>query len=452
MNPLREPVPESVLFVVSTLRRYGHEAFVVGGCVRDLLLGRRPKDWDVTTSALPEQTVARFAKVIPTGMQHGTVTVLVGDAPIEVTTYRKSGHAPSKDAADAVQPGVTLLEDLAHRDFTMNAIALDPIAGTLVDPHGGAAAIVEQRIVGVGSALARFSEDGLRAMRALRFMATLGFTLDEEVIQAIVATRDVLARAAVERFRDELLKILAADKPQRALTLAQQTGALGLFIPELDAGVGCVQNRHHKYDVFTHTLVAAEHTTGDAIRRLGALLHDVGKPGTRAPYEDRPNEFSFLRHELLGAEMAAAIAERLKLSTDEKRRVVGMVEHHMFSAERGQKSSGLRRFLRRVGPELIPDLLALRIGDIVGKGMGEDAPAKLAPFIAALERVQSEPQLLSTRDLAIRGKDVMERLALPPGPRVGEVLSSLLEQVIENPELNNREALLALLSELPSRC
>lgn len=452
MHPFHTSVPESVLSVVSTLRRYDHEAYVVGGCVRDLLLGRRPKDWDVTTNARPEQTVALFAKVIPTGMKHGTVTVLIGDEPIEVTTYRKSGHAQSADDADAVQSGVTLLEDLAHRDFTMNAIALDPIAGTLVDPHGGAAAIAERRIAGVGSARERFGEDGLRAMRALRFMATLGFTLDEEVLRAIHATRDVLARVSIERFRDELLKILSGGNPRRALELAQQTGALGLFIPELDAGVGCVQNRHHKYDVFMHTLVTVEHTQGDAIRRLGALLHDVGKPGTRAPYDDRPNEFSFLRHELLGAELTAAIAERLKLSTVEKQRLVGMVEHHMFSAEPGQKASSLRRFLHRVGPELIPDLLALRIGDIVGKGMGEDAQAKLAPFIAALERVRSEPQLLSTRDLAIRGKDVMDRLGLPPGPRVGDVLAQLLEQVLENPELNNREALLALLSELPNRC
>jgi tRNA nucleotidyltransferase (CCA-adding enzyme) len=452
MPTFSTPVPQEVLSVVSTLRRHGHEAFVVGGCVRDLLLGRRPKDWDVTTDALPQQTVALFSRVIPTGMKHGTVTVLSGGEPIEVTTYRKSGHALSEDSTCAVQPGVTLLEDLAHRDFTMNAIALDPVADKLVDPFLGAAAIAERRISAAGRATERFAEDALRAMRALRFMATLGFVLDDEVTAAIATARQGLSGVSVERFRDELLKILAAEQPRDALRLAQRTGALGVFLPELDAGVGCTQNRHHKYDVFLHTLVTVEHTAGDAIRRLGALLHDVGKPGTRLPYDDRPEEFSFLRHEQLGAEMTAAITARLKLSTDEQRRVVGMVEHHMFAADPDQKPASLRRFLRRVGPELVPDLLALRIGDIVGKGMGEDANAKLAPFIAALTRVQNEPRLLSTRDLAVTGKDVMQKLALPPGPRVGELLASLLEQVTENPELNTREALLALLAELPNRC
>jgi len=449
---LRSQIPDPVTWVVATLQRRGYEAYVVGGCVRDLLMGRKPNDWDVTSSARPEETVALFPKVIPTGIKHGTVTVLVDGEPIEVTTYRSDGDYSDGRDSDTARFGDSLREDLSLRDFTMNAIAYDPVAGLLVDPFDGAKDISHRLVRAVGEAKDRFCEDGLRAMRALRFMATLRFELDLPVVDAIQSTLPLLGTVSVERFRDELLKLLGADQPHAALDAAQRLGALSLFIPELTDGVGCTQNRHHKHDVWTHTLVAVEHTVGDPIRRLGALLHDVGKPATRAPYEDRPGEFSFLMHELTGAEMTASIADRLKLSSAEKQRVVGMVEHHMFSCDPGQKPAGMRRFLRRVGPELVPDLLALRIGDVVGKGLGEDATAKVNPFREALERVQQEPQLLSTRDLAVEVADVMRELAVAPGPRVGEVLKSLLERVTEEPTLNTREALLALLPELSSNC
>ncbi len=451
-SEFRSHIPASVSSVIETLQQNGHQAHVVGGCVRDLLMGRKPKDWDVTTDALPAETAALFAKVIPTGMKHGTVTVLVDDEPIEVTTYRTDGDYTDGRRPDSVRFGVSLGEDLARRDFTMNAIAYDPRADSLVDPFEGKKAIVERKIRAVGRAEDRFREDGLRAMRALRFMATLGFELDATILIAVTATLNVLAKVSAERFRDELLKMLGAEHPRAALDAAQRTGALGLVIPELNEGVGCTQNRHHKHDVWTHTLVAVDHTIGDPIRRLGALLHDVGKPGTRAAYEDRPGEFSFLQHELTGAEMTASIAERLKLSSEQKQRVVGMVEHHMFTCDPDQKASNLRRFLRRVSPELIPDLFALRIGDVVGKGLGEDATGRVNLFREAIERVQHEPQLLSERDLAIDGRDVMRELALTPGPRVGTVLKTLLERVTENPELNTRDLLLALLPELPNNC
>jgi tRNA nucleotidyltransferase (CCA-adding enzyme) len=425
---------------------------VVGGCVRDLFMGRTPKDWDVTTSALPAQTAALFPKVIPTGMKHGTVTVLVDEEPIEVTTYRADGDYSDGRRPDEVRFGVTLHEDLSRRDFTMNAIAFDPTKEALVDPFGGEADIHRKLIRAVGEARDRFAEDGLRAMRALRFMATLELELEPSARLAIGETLHVLRKVSVERFRDELLKLLGAAHPAIALEGAQRTGALALFVPELDAGVGCTQNRHHRHDVWTHTVITVEHTVGDPIRRLGALLHDVGKPSTRAPYADRPGEFSFLKHELAGAEMTATIAERLKLSSAEKQRVVGIVEHHMFSCDPGQKPAGMRRFLRRVGPDLVPDLLALRVGDVVGKGLGEDATAQVIPFREALERLQREPQLLSTRDLAIDGHDIMRELAVAPGPRVGAALRALLERVTEQPALNTREALLALLPELPSGC
>ena len=446
-----EAVPGAVRAICARLEQAGHEAFVVGGCVRDAILGRAAHDWDVTTSASPAQVKRLFARVIPTGERHGTVTVLQGGGgdgegmAVEVTTYRADADFAGAQAGDAARFGKTLDEDLARRDFTINAIALHPTSGKLVDPHGGQADLGRRQVRAVGSAAERFAEDALRVMRALRFSATLGFTVEEETLRAIPGALGRLADVAVERVRDELLKTLGAAAPSTALEAARATGVLGAVLPELLEGVGCAQNRHHRFDVWRHTLTAVDATHGDAVCRLGALLHDVGKPATRAAYEDRPGEFSFHKHELVGAEMAEGITERLKLSHAERKRVVGMVAHHMFSYEPGQRDASVRRFIQRAGLELIPDLLLLRAGDVVGKGFGEDAEARVTPLREAVARVLAEKSALSVKDLEIDGADVMQALALAPGRRVGEVLTALLERVVDDPQLNSREVLLALL-------
>jgi tRNA nucleotidyltransferase (CCA-adding enzyme) len=426
----------------------GRSAHVVGGCVRDLLLGRPAKDWDVATSAWPDEVQRLFRRTIPTGIAHGTVTVLIGDVPIEVTTYRGEGAYTDARRPDHVVFGVTLEEDLARRDFTMNAIAYEPLVHATVDPFGGRADLAARLIRAVGDPSARFREDGLRVMRAIRFAAALGFAIEPATEAAIPGALGSLARVSAERVRDELLKLLAAPRPSVGLAIAERTGILGVVLPELAEGVGVAQNRFHRWDVWRHTVASVDATPGDAITRLGALLHDVAKPRTAAPKPDAPGEFTFYRHDTVGAEMAEAIGRRLKLSNRDREKVVALVGHHMFWYAPEWSDATVRRFIRRVGAELIPDLFAMRAGDVVGRGFDEDPETELGELRRRVEHVLAEDQALSIGDLAVTGDDVMRALGVGPGRVVGEALRALLEEVIEDPELNTRERLLARLAAM----
>ena len=443
-------VAPAALEVCRRLAEGGHSAQIVGGCVRDLLLGRAAKDWDVATSAHPDAVQRLFKKTIPTGIAHGTVTVLVHGEPVEVTTYRGEGAYTDARRPDHVVFGVTLEEDLSRRDFTMNAIAFDPVAEATLDPFGGRADLEAGLIRAVGDPVARFREDGLRVMRAIRFAAVLGFVIEAGTEAAIPSALSSLARVSSERVRDELLKLLGAERPSIGLDIAQRTGVLAAILPELAEGVGVVQNHHHRYDVWRHTMTAVDATPGDAIVRLATLLHDVAKPRTAAPKADAPGEYTFYRHDSVGAEMSAAIARRLKLSNKERERVVALVGHHMFWYSPEWSDATVRRFIRRVGPELLPDLFALRAGDVVGRGFGEDPDSELGELRRRVDKVVAEDQALSIGDLAIGGKDVMDALGLPPGRAVGDLLRQLLEEVLEDPELNTRERLLERLGALAS--
>jgi tRNA nucleotidyltransferase (CCA-adding enzyme) len=414
--------------------------------VRDVELGRPAKDWDIATSAMPDEVQRLFKKTIPTGIAHGTVTVLMHGAPIEVTTYRGEGAYSDARRPDHVVFGVTLEEDLARRDFTMNAIAYDPVADALVDPFGGHADLAARVIRAVGDPEARFREDGLRVMRAIRFAATLGFTIEPATEAAIPSALGSLARVSGERVRDELLKLLGAPKPSIGLWVAQRTGILGVVLPELAEGVGVAQNRFHRYDVWRHTVESVDATPGDALTRLGALLHDVAKPRTAAPKADAPGEYTFFRHDLVGAEMTDQIARRLRLSNKEREKVTALVGHHMFWYSPEWSDATVRRFLRRIGPELVPDLFALRAGDVIGRGFGEDPEKELGELRRRIETVVAEDQALSIADLAVTGQDVMDVLGVPPGRIVGDTLRGLLEEVIDDPTLNTRAALLERLA------
>lgn len=449
MTPVRAAdVPEAPRAVCRVLHEAGKEAYVVGGCVRDVILGRAVSDWDVATSAFPDEVQRLFKKTIPTGIQHGTVTVLWKGEPIEVTTFRGEGAYSDARRPDYVTFGVSLEEDLSRRDFTVNAMAFDPVGERLADPFGGQADLAARRIRAVGDPAARFREDGLRVMRAVRFVATLGFALDPATEAAIPGALPALGRVSQERVRDELLKLLGAPKPSLALEVAERTGIIGVILPELAEGVGVTQNKHHRYDVWTHTLATVEATPGDPIRRLGALLHDVAKPRTAAPRADDPEEKTFYRHESVGAELADAICRRLRLSNKERERVVGVVAHHMFWYTPEWSDGTVRRFINRVGVELLPDLFAVREGDVVGRGRGEDPESELGELRRRTERVLAEAQALTVGDLAVRGPDVMRVLGEKPGPIVGEVLRALLERVIEDPSLNERERLLGMVPEV----
>jgi tRNA nucleotidyltransferase (CCA-adding enzyme) len=451
---MRERIPADVLAVCRRLHGAGHEAHLVGGGVRDMLLGRTPADFDVATDAVPEAVLELFGNrfAVPTGLKHGTVTVLTDTSPprhVEVTTFRGEGAYLDGRRPSSVTYVKSLADDLARRDFTMNAVAYDPLADSVADPFDGRGDLSRRVIRAVGDPIARFREDGLRPMRAVRQATQLAFDIDPPTQAAIEPTLDVFRKVSAERIRDELLKLLAAPLPSRGLELMRATGLLGETIPELLEGVGCTQNRFHKHDVFAHTLAVVDNTEGDAIRRLGALLHDVGKPRARQPREGAPGEFSFFQHEYVGAEMADAICRRLKLPNADRERVVGIVKNHMFFYTPDWTDGTVRRFVRRVGGnEVLGDLFALRAGDVKGRGFDEDPENEIGELRARVAAVAAEDAILKVTDLAINGADVMRVLRVPPSRIIGELLEKLLERVIDDPSLNEREKLEALLREL----
>ena len=445
-------IPADVRALARRLRERGFEAHLVGGGVRDMLLGRPPVDFDLATDARPERVLEIFghAFAIPTGLQHGTVTVLTGPdpatrRPVEVTTFRGEGAYVDGRRPSSVTYVSSLGEDLSRRDFTMNAVALDPETGAISDPFGGREDMARRLIRAVGDPLSRFREDGLRPMRAVRQAAQLGFDIEEATLAAIEPTLDVFRKVSAERVRDEMIKLLGAPRPSIGLELMRRTGLLAEVLPELIEGVGCTQNRFHKHDVYEHTLAVVDATPGDAVVRLGALLHDVGKPRARQPREGAPGEYSFFKHEYVGKDMADAICRRWKLSTADRERVVSMVEHHMFFYAPEWTDGTVRRFVRRVGPDTLGALFALREGDVVGRGFGEDPERELGELRRRIADVAAADAALHVTDLAIDGKDVMRALGIPPSREVGEILVRLLELVLDDPSLNERDELLARL-------
>jgi tRNA nucleotidyltransferase (CCA-adding enzyme) len=449
------PVPADVVELCRKLRDAGFEAWLVGGAVRDLLRGAAAKDFDVATSAQPADVTNVFGRkrTIPTGEKHGTVTVLTerdGEKQhVEVTTYRGEGAYSDGRRPDQVVFVRSLEEDLKRRDFTINAIAYDPIGDELRDPFGGQRDLAARLIRAVGDPLERFREDGLRAMRAVRFAAQLGFAIDPPTERAIPEAIDVFKKVSAERVRDELLKILSAKKPSIGLELMRTTGLLAASIPELLEGVGFHQNRFHKHDVWEHTLAAVDATAlqGEPpwLVRFAALLHDVAKPRTAAPKEDAPSENTFYRHESVGAEMADVIGRRLKLANAERETILNLVGNHMFWYTPEWSDGTVRRFISRVGVEHIDALFELRAGDVRARGFGEQPGVELDELKARVAEELQKASALKINDLAVGGGDVMEVLGCPPGPIIGDVLRALLERVLDDASLNTRESLRALI-------
>jgi tRNA nucleotidyltransferase (CCA-adding enzyme) len=450
-------IPDDVLAVCKRLREAGHQAHLVGGGIRDLLLGRPPADFDVATSALPDVVMDLFGSryAIPTGLQHGTVTVLAGQPGqprhVEVTTFRGEGEYLDGRRPSVVHFSATLEEDLARRDFTMNAVAYDPVAGVVTDPFGGQRDMAARLVRAVGDPIERFREDGLRPMRAVRQATQLGFTIDPPTQAAIPATVASFRKVSAERIRDELFKLVAAQAPARGIELMRETGLMAEVIPELLEGVGVTQNRFHKYDVYGHTLATLDGARGDVTVKLGALLHDVGKPRSRQAKEGAPGEFSFYRHEFVGAEMTTDICRRLKLSTEQREDVTALVANHMFFYLPEWTDGKIRRFVREVGLARLPALFALREADIAGRGYDEDREKETRALRTRIEQVAAEDAALHIKDLVIDGRDIMRILGVGPGRQVGQILGRLLERVIDDPSLNTKEGLEALVrAELPA--
>jgi tRNA nucleotidyltransferase (CCA-adding enzyme) len=442
-------VPSAVVSVCERLEQAGYQAFVVGGSVRDLLIGRQVGDWDITTSARPQQVRALFRKTIPTGLQHGTVTVLLDDQAFEVTTFRGDGDYSDGRRPDSVAFVDELELDLQRRDFTVNAIALDPVARVLKDPLGGVADLERRLIRAVGEPLERMHEDGLRAMRAVRFATVLGFDVDPPTLAAIPRVLDRFSQVSMERVRDELLKLLGTKlRPSVGIELMREAELLPIVLPELIPMIGLAQNGHHQEDVYRHTLSVLDAVRADPILRLAALLHDVAKPETATPREDDPTQNRFIDHERKGGELSFEICQRLKLSNQQRDKVVHLVRYHLFGQDESISKAGVRRFVRRVGRESLDELFELRRADLVCRPEAGSRLDRLAAFRKRVDDVLEEPPLGSVRDLAIDGNDLKEQLGKPAGRWIGETLRTLLEEVTEDPALNERETLLARARQL----
>ncbi len=441
-------IPEPVLSLCKAIRDGGYRAWVVGGSLRDLLMRRDPKDWDLATSATPEQITALFRRVIPTGIEHGTVTVLWHGEPYEVTTLRGEGGYSDGRRPDHVYFIDDIEQDLARRDFTVNALAYDTVDDRLIDPFGGLNDMDAGLLRTVGSAEERFSEDGLRVLRAARFVAVLEFDIERHTRDGITSSLESFRKVSPERVRDEWLKTFAARVPSRGFELMRDTGILAITYPELMDQVGCEQNRYHAYDVWGHTMACMDACEQGPIHRLAGLLHDVGKPKTRE-LSDKTGDYTFYNHEVVGARMAEGWLKRYRFSNDERQEVVHLVRHHLVCYEDSWSDAAVRRFIKRVGLDRVPALLALARADVLAKGreVGEE--------LAALERLQArvdsavdQGAAFGVRDLAIGGKDVMKRLGVPPGPIIGDVLEKLLGRVLDDPALNERDRLLDAVDEI----
>ena len=438
-----DAVPGDVKYLCDQLAAKGKRGWIVGGCVRDMLLGKAVADWDVATDALPDEVVRIFPKVIPTGIQHGTVTVLLHGRHYEVTTLRGEGAYTDGRRPDSVDFVHDIDRDLARRDFTVNAIALDPRTGAVIDPWGGQKDLEARVIRAVGVAVDRFREDGLRVLRAARFVATLEMTLEPETEAAIGSALDTFRKVSHERVRDEWVKAMKAKRPSRAFDVMRRTGILGVSCPELIEGVDCEQNKWHAYDVWRHAMECLDACSGDAILRIAALLHDVGKPRSRK-FSDKTNDWTFYDHERVGAEIAEPILTRLRFSNDERARIVALVRHHLICYSDEWTDAAVRRWLRRVGVDLADDLYTLGVADALGKGKDASADIDaLGRLRGRVEALLAAGAALSPKDLAVDGNVVMRELAIKPGRIVGEILEHLIEVVTDDPAANERERLLA---------
>ena len=434
-------LPAQVHTALIRLSAAGFEAYVVGGCVRDLLMGRTPGDYDVTTGALPEETAAVFAseRVIETGKKHGTVTVLLDGMPLEITTFRVDGAYADARHPDAVTFTRSLREDLARRDFTMNALAWSPAAG-LVDPFGGEADIRAQTIRCVGAPDARFREDALRIARCLRFSAVLGFGVEPATAAAARANRALLRRVSAERVSEELKKLVCGGDVRRVVLT--ETDILGEVLPELLPMRGFDQrNKHHIYDVLEHCAAACETVPAEPDLRLAALLHDVGKPDCF--FTDADGVGHFYGHAQRGAEMVEPMLRRLRFDNESRERITELVRRHDMRIEPTEK--GVLRALRRFGPEFFFQLLALKRADALAHAPGPNTDERVERCAAldALGRALLARQAcFSLRDLAVNGRDLLDA-GMTPGPAVGQALDALLDAVTDGAVENEKAALLA---------
>ena len=433
-------LPEKVSRIIHTLQANGYEAYAVGGCVRDSILGREPDDWDITTSATPLETKALFARTFDTGIEHGTITVLLDKDAFEVTTYRVDGKYEDSRHPSEVTFTRCLQEDLLRRDFTINAMAYNDEEG-LVDIFGGIEDLNNKTIRCVGNAEARFGEDSLRILRAVRFAAQLGFEIEEETREGIVKLAPTLANISAERIQVELIKMLVSPNPS-LLRTAYELGITKVILPEFDEMMKTEQETpHHIYSVGEHTLKAIETIRPDKVLRLTMLFHDIAKPMMKTI--DANGVAHFKMHDVEGVEMTKSILRRLKFDNDTLGKVTKLVQYHDYRIPAEPKR--VRKAMNKIGEDLFPYYLEVRTADTMAQSeyMREEKLQNIRDMEKCYQEILEKQECVSLKDLAISGSDLIAD-GMKPGKEIGYVLNSLLEKVIENPELNTRETLLEL--------
>ncbi len=457
--------PKNVLDIFSKLKEAGFKVYIVGGPVRDMFLGKATKDWDLATSATPDQIQKLFPESVYEN-QFGTVGVktatLKGEPRqdgresenlkteiVEVTTFRSEGKYTDKRHPDEVKFAKTVEEDLKRRDFTMNAMALDVDSKEIVDPYDGRSDIEKKVVKAVGNAKERFEEDALRMMRAVRFYAELGFTIEEKTEEAIKESAKLLGFIAKERIRDEFVKIIMSDGngAMNGVLKLEELGLLEYIIPELREGIGVGQNKHHIYTVWEHNLRALGYSASHGYSfdvRLASLLHDVGKPKVK---QGNGIDSTFYAHEMVGAKMTTKILDRLHFSKQTIEKISHLVRSHLFYYNVGEVTeAGVRRFINRVGIENVDDLLKVREADRIGSGVPKAVPYKTRHLQFMLEKVMADP--VSPKMIKVKGDDVIRILGIEPGPKVGAILSVLLEEILDNPKENEANKLESRIIEL----
>ncbi|MBU1557408.1 HD domain-containing protein [Patescibacteria group bacterium] len=438
-------IPKEVSRVTETLQNAGFEAYLVGGCVRDLIIGKTPKDWDITTNAKPEEIQDLFEHTFYEN-NYGTVGVVNDETEdetlraIEVTPYRLEAKYSDSRHPDSVSFSDKIEDDLKRRDFTMNAIAYDPIKDIIVDLYKGQQDIKDKVIKTVGKPEDRFSEDALRILRAIRFEAELGFKISKETEDAIKKTSDSLEKIAIERIKDEFVKILMSKNPMDGIISTNKLNILKYIIPELEKGIGETQKGAHIYTIWEHNLRALQHSADREWPlhvRLAALLHDIGKPATKR-FDPVKKENTFHGHEVVGERITKKIMRRLRFPSDISDVVTKLVRNHLFFSDIEKITlSAVRRIIRNVGPENVWDLMKVRACDRIGMGRPKEEPYRLRQYHAMIDQAMKDP--VSVGMLKINGDQMLEMFEIKPGPRIGWVLHALLEEVLDEPKLNTKE-------------
>jgi len=436
-------IPKEVKLVITQLKKQGFEAYIVGGCVRDFLRGVEPEDWDVATNAKPEE-IGKISLRSFADNKFGTVTVLTGsETPklkeIEITPYRIDEKYSDKRHPDKIRWAKTIEEDLARRDFTINAMAMNK-KGEIIDPFSGKKDLENKIIRAVGNPDERFNEDALRMMRAVRFATTLSFEIESKTTQAIKKNAIWLQAISKERIRDEFLKIIMAEKAADGIELLRLLGLLKYIIPELEEGYKVTQNKHHIYECYEHAIFSLKYAAQKKFNkyvRLAALFHDIAKPRVK---EGEGPDATFYSHEILGAKMTIQILNRLKFPKKDIEKITKLVRYHLFYYNVDEVGeSSVRRLVRKVGPENMAELLQVRYADRIGSGVPKAEPYKLRHLKYIIERVSQDP--ISVKMLKVNGNDVMKILGIQPGPKVGQILDVLLGYVLEDPQKNKKEFL-----------